>query len=136
MTTIILMFFYVFFHERDTTEFYTYWTHSFPTRRSSDLPSLPAWPRSTVRSRARSSSSKPSRNGRSRTWSRPRNRRSPATTATSAARSEEHTSELQSLMRISYAVFCLKKKNQKKRTTNTITHVPPNQPTNHYEYNR
>src|SRR3546814_18605717 len=29
-------------------------------------------------------------------------------------RSEEHTSELQSLMRISYAVFCLTKKNQKK----------------------
>src|SRR3546814_7959452 len=28
------------------------------------------------------------------------------------ARSEEHTSELQSLMRISYAVFCLKKKNE------------------------
>src|SRR3546814_12646627 len=31
------------------------------------------------------------------------------------ARSEEHTSELQSLMRISYAVFCLKKKKKKKR---------------------
>src|SRR3546814_1416143 len=30
-----------------------------------------------------------------------------------ALRSEEHTSELQSLMRISYAVFCLKKKNTK-----------------------
>src|SRR3546814_2535702 len=30
-----------------------------------------------------------------------------------ARRSEEHTSELQSLMRISYAVFCLKKKNNK-----------------------
>src|SRR3546814_5443454 len=30
-------------------------------------------------------------------------------------RSEEHTSELQSLMRISYAVFCLKKKKQKQR---------------------
>src|SRR3546814_7560169 len=30
------------------------------------------------------------------------------------ARSEEHTSELQSLMRISYAVFCLKKKNKPK----------------------
>src|SRR3546814_7172697 len=29
-------------------------------------------------------------------------------------RSEEHTSELQSLMRISYAVFCLKKKNNQK----------------------
>src|SRR3546814_12378728 len=31
------------------------------------------------------------------------------------SRSEEHTSELQSLMRISYAVFCLKKKKQKTR---------------------
>src|SRR3546814_1322433 len=31
-------------------------------------------------------------------------------------RSEEHTSELQSLMRISYAVFCLKKKNKAVRT--------------------
>src|SRR3546814_2472353 len=31
------------------------------------------------------------------------------------ARSEEHTSELQSLMRISYADFCLKKKNQNKK---------------------
>src|SRR3546814_9036820 len=35
-------------------------------------------------------------------------------------RSEEHTSELQSLMRISYAVFCLKKK--KRPTANTISH--------------
>src|SRR3546814_10075444 len=34
--------------------------------------------------------------------------------AVSAGRSEEHTSELQSLMRISYAVFCLNKKNKKK----------------------
>src|SRR3546814_7586958 len=33
-----------------------------------------------------------------------------------ATRSEEHTSELQSLMRISYAVFCLKKKKKNKRT--------------------
>src|SRR3546814_2048112 len=32
-------------------------------------------------------------------------------------RSEEHTSELQSLMRISYAVFCLKKKKKKKTAT-------------------
>src|SRR3546814_7406613 len=32
-------------------------------------------------------------------------------------RSEEHTSELQSLMRISYAVFCLKKKNNNTHTT-------------------
>src|SRR3546814_8351133 len=35
-------------------------------------------------------------------------------------RSEEHTSELQSLMRISYAVFCLKKKNNKQHNHNTI----------------
>src|SRR3546814_2068378 len=34
---------------------------------------------------------------------------------TEAFRSEEHTSELQSLMRISYAVFCLKKKKQKRK---------------------
>src|SRR3546814_8098496 len=33
-------------------------------------------------------------------------------------RSEEHTSELQSLMRISYAVFCLKKKKETKKTNN------------------
>src|SRR3546814_10028933 len=36
-------------------------------------------------------------------------------------RSEEHTSELQSLMRISYAVFCLKKNNTKKHHTCVTT---------------
>src|SRR3546814_4498378 len=36
-------------------------------------------------------------------------------------RSEEHTSELQSLMRISYAVFCLKKKRIKKQTIDRLT---------------
>src|SRR3546814_1113074 len=46
--------------------------------------------------------------------------------AANVARSEEHTSELQSLMRISYAVFCLKKKNMH-------VHKTPNmkQSTNH-----
>src|SRR3546814_5962794 len=39
------------------------------------------------------------------------------------ARSEEHTSELQSLMRISYAVFCLKKKNKEQ----FILNIEPNQ---------
>src|SRR3546814_9564408 len=44
-------------------------------------------------------------------------------------RSEEHTSELQSLMRISYAVFCLKKKKYKKiitrqHNTNVDRHIP------------
>src|SRR3546814_6014024 len=40
-------------------------------------------------------------------------------------RSEEHTSELQSLMRISYAVFCLKKKTKtnKQKNKQTITHT-------------
>src|SRR3546814_10180490 len=39
-------------------------------------------------------------------------------------RSEEHTSELQSLMRISYAVFCLKKKNNKINKTHTNLQTP------------
>src|SRR3546814_8384159 len=38
-------------------------------------------------------------------------------------RSEEHTSELQSLMRISYAVFCLKKKNTKNLYTANTNHT-------------
>src|SRR3546814_7591994 len=37
-------------------------------------------------------------------------------------RSEEHTSELQSLMRISYAVFCLKKKTKRKKALNHNSH--------------
>src|SRR3546814_3349404 len=41
-------------------------------------------------------------------------------------RSEEHTSELQSLMRISYAVFCLKKKKK------TPHHIKTDQPTTHH----
>src|SRR3546814_5218191 len=44
-----------------------------------------------------------------------------------AARSEEHTSELQSLMRISYAVFCLKKK--KKHQIRASTKFKLNEPT-------
>src|SRR3546814_6689997 len=39
------------------------------------------------------------------------------------ARSEEQTSELQSIMRISYAVFCLKKKNKETKTTYTRAHI-------------
>src|SRR3546814_6765023 len=41
----------------------------------------------------------------------------------SPSRSEEHTSELQSLMRIAYAVFCLKKKKNKKSEMKSITHL-------------
>src|SRR3546814_6103589 len=41
-------------------------------------------------------------------------------------RSEEHTSELQSLMRISYAVFCLKKKNTKHNHNNHTIYILTN----------
>src|SRR3546814_2356011 len=44
-----------------------------------------------------------------------------AAAVAASRRSEEHTSELQSLMRISYAVFCLKKK---KKESSTKTHNP------------
>src|SRR3546814_3222287 len=47
---------------------------------------------------------------------------SPLLPDTQLARSEEHTSELQSLMRISYAVFCLKKQiKSKQKTTHPTT---------------
>src|SRR3546814_6081245 len=48
-------------------------------------------------------------------------------------RSEEHTSELQSLMRISYAVFCLKKKNTKEKHS---TNIQNRQHTNRYTSKR
>src|SRR3546814_8798671 len=50
-------------------------------------------------------------------------------TRTSLPRSEEHTSELQSLMRNSYAVFCLKKKNNKLHNINNIdcSRIMPNE---------
>src|SRR3546814_6727512 len=50
---------------------------------------------------------------------RERNARSQRIRSAVPERSEEHTSELQSLMRISYAVFCLKKKNHKNPKSNT-----------------
>src|SRR3546814_4908914 len=56
----------------------------------------------------------------------------PASKEYDLRRSEEHTSELQSLMRISYAVFCLKKKNEKLISHYTYTeymtlrHAPNN----------
>src|SRR3546814_7604680 len=77
--------------------------------RSSAPPPNPTPPR------ARSMSS-----SATRSLNRPRSRYAPARPSASC-RSEEHTSELQSLMRISYAVFCLKKKikQQKHKHMNT-----------------
>src|SRR3546814_6506096 len=50
----------------------------------------------------------------------------PARSRGASRRSEEHTSELQSLMRISYAVFCLKKKTKYSHKFNTITYYQHN----------
>src|SRR3546814_6209625 len=55
-----------------------------------------------------------------RRWTAPGATSSPAFRPSRALRSEEHTSELQSLMRSSYAVFCLK---QKKHDKYTHTHT-------------
>src|SRR3546814_6066648 len=48
-----------------------------------------------------------------------------------SGRSEEHTSELQSLMRISYAVFCLKKKTHNKKTHTYLNNLLIQQQYNH-----
>src|SRR3546814_7092328 len=53
---------------------------------------------------------------------------------TSKQRSEEHTSELQSLMRISYAVFCLKKKKNTKKITRTDSVIAQTQCTHQQVY--
>src|SRR3546814_3544953 len=60
--------------------------------------------------------------------SRGRASKASARASGSTPRSEEHTSELQSLMRISYAVFCLKKK--KERLTNVHNERHTNKPLN------
>src|SRR3546814_9429672 len=54
----------------------------------------------------------------------------------SLIRSEEHTSELQSLMRISYAVFCLKKKNMKNKQLKSklMSHLTKQKNTQIYSY--
>src|SRR3546814_3924613 len=101
-------------------------THSFPTRRSSDLANrlqineftsplirLYRLPKLTP-SQHKDGAILPGFDIRvaklqiNRLWFGPR---------VAGERSEEHTSELQSLMRISYAVFCLKKKKKKQATT-------------------
>src|SRR3546814_6804289 len=121
---LFILMFVFFFKDTATTDIYTYW-HTLSLHdalpiscgglrrpRRLAVPRRRAWPggegpvrgeRATGRGGgevpARLAGSGPSR------WRR--------------ERSEEHTSELQSLMRISYAVFCLKKK----RTYNTTTQI-------------
>src|SRR3546814_2155033 len=52
--------------------------------------------------------------------------RDPGTAGAAEGRSEEHTSELQSLMRISYAVFCLKKKKKNNKNYNIESKINTN----------
>src|SRR3546814_6871679 len=102
-------------------------THSFPTRRSSDLrhggqPTSAADHPRNARYHCATAGHKPSAAVRASAWLKtschssmcapaPRTATTPPRAiAGRPRRSEEHTSELQSLMRISYAVFCLKKK--------------------------
>src|SRR3546814_5592807 len=105
-------------------------THSFPTRRSSDrpgvgrggrVPALPLHP-------DRHAGAAPAREARGRDLMR----RWTVTllaafvalvTIAPLLRSEEHTSELQSLMRISYAVLCLKQKNKTTLHIDVTTNV-------------
>src|SRR3546814_4019514 len=88
----------------------------FPTRRSSDLPKpLPARP-------LRSGRVSLAADGCGATGAGRRMRSDGCgeiARRVRCGRSEEHTSELQSLMRISYAVFCLKKKKQNKNKPQT-----------------
>src|SRR3546814_4795255 len=102
-------------------------THSFPTRRSSDLTAIyrhgiPVLP-------ACRHAGHPDAHATCRRREQPDRARAVQPVVHDArhgddvpVRSEEHTSELQSLMRISYAVFCLKKKNI---TNKIVTHTDP-----------
>src|SRR3546814_2606340 len=108
-------------------------THSFPTRRSSDLlrkAGVQPVVLFVARDPAEVAASIEARNGwapalsgiawlRHMLEAETASRDLPRT----AIRSEEHTSELQSLMRISYAVFCLKKKNRHIKTHSTSNTV-------------
>src|SRR3546814_10168029 len=113
-----------FFNDTATTEIYTL-THSFPTRRSSYLldrrssfnliaAQCPAPLLSLHVDHLGSGQRRKLRWDRKWFQARPR-RPDREHNQEPEPRSEEHTSELQSLMRISYAVFCLKKKNHYKQ---------------------
>src|SRR3546814_6188912 len=107
-------------------------THSFPTRRSSDLggwllvrdavklPRHPEAPYPAGLKSAANTNDAPA----DAPVETPVEETVVDTAATDGAqeRSEEHTSELQSLMRISYAVFCLKKKKKQQHKTHDDTH--------------
>src|SRR3546814_1370864 len=99
--------FVLFFSDTATTELYTY-RHTL-----SRHDALPIWPRRSPIIWRSSNDRAPDPRPRRRHHLDPRD--------PLRARSEEHTSELQSLMRISYAVFCLKTKTNKHHSLYSCT---------------
>src|SRR3546814_10017262 len=92
----------------------TGWEQIRPANRAAEFCAAPASPAPTKPDRrafrARGSSRSHRHKGRADSCAAHRPIAAAAPSRSASRRSEEHTSELQSLMRISYAVFCLKKK--------------------------
>src|SRR3546814_18351124 len=109
LSWLFLLCIFCFFHDTATTEIYTY-LHTLSLHDALPISALRRHPgtvvgiRSPIRTLERTGAKTGDRRARTPYSLLPRRKRHPR------ARSEEHTSELQSLMRISYAVFCLKKK--------------------------
>src|SRR3546814_9138491 len=108
--------------------------HSFPTRRSSDLLEVIMKDGSIVDTTTPLPTPQTYRWEKAQLYWADRQVATQELVRQRVKRSEEHTSELQSLMRISYAVFCLKKKKNKKqsiqqnntyRNTTKNRHKPP-----------
>src|SRR3546814_6201445 len=99
---------FFFFNDTATTEIYTY-GHTLSLHDALPICSAaPTAPGSRCRRSHSCSATPPRRSTRTSIL--------PIRPSAPAGRSEEHTSELQSLMRISYAVFCLKKKKTSQRS--------------------
>src|SRR5690606_39938738 len=103
-TTVLTLFFLSYAAHRHL--------HSFPTRRSSDLPA-----RSAASPPAAAPTRRPSS---SRSWSAPASAR---TTSIPAPADRKSTRLNSSHVKISYAVFCLKKKKKKHNITSTEVHI-------------
>src|SRR3546814_6045011 len=118
---MLCIFVVFFFKDTATPEVYTY-LHTLSLH---DALPISRWPEPGIRSRRRSAATTPRCGSAEASTAWTYRCSAPAcsgarsitdsrvATISTVLRSEEHTSELQSLMRISYAVFCLKKKKKK-----------------------